>query len=248
MSCGRRGPGSWPRPDAARREIERNLHDGAQQHLVALAVNVRLARELAETDSEASLELLDQLGLDLQDAVQELRALAHGIYPPLLIDRGLEEALRAAAGRAALPDRGGGRRTSAATRPRPRRPPTSAAWRRSRTPASTPARGRGDRPGVAGRRPAVLRGGRHRRRLRHERGRRQGGGVREHERPGRRGWRTAERRVSPRPGRHISGRCRSPSRRSRRSPSPRRSEPGFPAAPHDTRDAICSDDCATLPW
>jgi signal transduction histidine kinase len=89
--------------DAARREIERNLHDGAQQHLVALAVNVRLARKLAETDPESSFELLDQLGLDLQDAVQELRALAHGIYPPLLIDRGLEEALRAAAGRAALP-------------------------------------------------------------------------------------------------------------------------------------------------
>jgi signal transduction histidine kinase len=89
--------------DAARRQIERNLHDGAQQHLVALAVNVRLARRLAETDPEASFELLDQLGLDLQDAVQELRALAHGIYPPLLIDRGLEEALRAAAGRAALP-------------------------------------------------------------------------------------------------------------------------------------------------
>jgi signal transduction histidine kinase len=89
--------------DAARRQIERNLHDGAQQHLVALAVNVRLARKLAETDPSASLELLDQLGADLQDAVQELRSLAHGIYPPLLIDRGLEEALRAAAGRAALP-------------------------------------------------------------------------------------------------------------------------------------------------
>lgn len=89
--------------DAARRQIERNLHDGAQQHLVALAVNVRLARKLAESDPAASFELLDQLGVDLQDAVQELRALAHGIYPPLLIDRGLEEALRAAAGRAPLP-------------------------------------------------------------------------------------------------------------------------------------------------
>jgi signal transduction histidine kinase len=89
--------------DAARRQIERNLHDGAQQHLVALAVNVRLARKLADTDAEASLEILDQLGDELQDAVQELRALAHGIYPPLLIDRGIEEALRSAAGRAALP-------------------------------------------------------------------------------------------------------------------------------------------------
>jgi signal transduction histidine kinase len=89
--------------DAARRQIERNLHDGAQQHLVALAVNVRLARKLADTDPKASAEILDQLGDGLKDAVQELRALAHGIYPPLLVDRGIEEALRSAAGRAALP-------------------------------------------------------------------------------------------------------------------------------------------------
>jgi signal transduction histidine kinase len=89
--------------DAARRQIERNLHDGAQQHLVALAVNVRLARKLAETDTAASMEILDELGQGLQNAVQELRALAHGIYPPLLADRGIEEALRSAASRAALP-------------------------------------------------------------------------------------------------------------------------------------------------
>jgi signal transduction histidine kinase len=89
--------------DAARRQIERNLHDGAQQHLVALAVNVRLARQLAETDPEASGKILEQLGEGLQEAVQELRALAHGIYPPLLVDRGIAEALRSAAGRAALP-------------------------------------------------------------------------------------------------------------------------------------------------
>lgn len=89
--------------DAARRQIERNLHDGAQQHLVALAVNLRLARRLAETDPGASGELLDQLGESLNDAVQELRTLAHGIYPPLLVDRGLAEALQSAAGRAALP-------------------------------------------------------------------------------------------------------------------------------------------------
>jgi signal transduction histidine kinase len=89
--------------DAARRQIERNLHDGAQQHLVALAVNVHLARKLAETDPQASIEILDELGTSLQNAVQELRALAHGIYPPLLADRGIEEALRSAAGRAALP-------------------------------------------------------------------------------------------------------------------------------------------------
>lgn len=89
--------------DAARRQIERNLHDGAQQHLVALAVNLRLARRLVETDAAASAEMLDQLGAGIQDAVQELRALAHGIYPPLLVDRGVPEALRSAAGRAALP-------------------------------------------------------------------------------------------------------------------------------------------------
>jgi signal transduction histidine kinase len=89
--------------DAARRQIERNLHDGAQQHLVALAVNVRLARQLAQRDPEASGKILDQLGEGIQEAVQELRALAHGIYPPLLIDRGIAEALRGTAARAALP-------------------------------------------------------------------------------------------------------------------------------------------------
>jgi signal transduction histidine kinase len=89
--------------DAQRRAIERDLHDGAQQHLVALAVSVRLARQLAEKDPEQAQAMLDQIGTDLQDAVQELRNLAHGIYPPLLADRGLPEALSAAAARAALP-------------------------------------------------------------------------------------------------------------------------------------------------
>jgi signal transduction histidine kinase len=91
--------------DAARRQIERNLHDGAQQHLVALAVNVRLTRQLADGDPEAAKEMLDQLGKDVQEAVQQLRDLAHGIYPPLLMDRGLREALNAAAGRAAIETR-----------------------------------------------------------------------------------------------------------------------------------------------
>ena len=89
--------------DAQRRAIERDLHDGAQQHLVALAVNVNLARQLTEADPGTAKELLEQVGHDLQDAVQELRNLAHGIYPPLLMDRGLREALAAAAGRAAIP-------------------------------------------------------------------------------------------------------------------------------------------------
>ncbi len=89
--------------DAARRQIERNLHDGAQQHLVALAVNLRLVQQLADADPAAAKELLAQLGHDVGDAVAELRSLAHGIYPPLLVDRGLAEALGAAAGRAAIP-------------------------------------------------------------------------------------------------------------------------------------------------
>jgi signal transduction histidine kinase len=89
--------------DAARRQIERNLHDGAQQHLVALAVNIRLTRQLAEADPSSTGEMLEQLGRDVQEAVAELRSLAHGIYPPLLVDRGLSEALNAAGGRAAIP-------------------------------------------------------------------------------------------------------------------------------------------------
>jgi signal transduction histidine kinase len=88
--------------DAARRQIERNLHDGAQQHLVALAVNLRLARQLADADPDTAKSMLDQLSHDLGEAVQQLRDLAHGIYPPLLMDRGLAEALSAAAGRAVL--------------------------------------------------------------------------------------------------------------------------------------------------
>ena len=89
--------------DAQRRAIERDLHDGAQQHLVALAVSVRLARQVAESDVSQTITMLEAIGTDLQDAVQELRNLAHGIYPPLLAERGLPEALSAAAGRAALP-------------------------------------------------------------------------------------------------------------------------------------------------
>jgi signal transduction histidine kinase len=89
--------------DAERRRIERNLHDGAQQHLVALAVKVRLARQLRERDPAKANVLLEELGGDLEDALQELRDLAHGIYPPLLADKGLAEALSSAARRAALP-------------------------------------------------------------------------------------------------------------------------------------------------
>ncbi len=89
--------------DAERRRVERNLHDGAQQHLVALAVNLRLTKDIIVDDQEAGLEMLDQLAGEVQETIQELRELAHGIYPPLLVDSGLVEALRAAANRSRLP-------------------------------------------------------------------------------------------------------------------------------------------------
>lgn len=85
--------------DAERRRVERNLHDGAQQHLVALAVNLRLARDVIADDPAAGAEMLDELAGEVQETIQELRELAHGIYPPLLVDSGLVEALRAAANR-----------------------------------------------------------------------------------------------------------------------------------------------------
>ena len=75
--------------DAERRRVERNLHDGAQQHLVALAINLRLARDIVADDPEGAGEMLGQLAEDVQLTIKELRELAHGIYPPLLADNGL---------------------------------------------------------------------------------------------------------------------------------------------------------------
>jgi len=89
--------------DAERRRLERDLHDGAQQHLVALAVTLRLAREVIADDPDAGTEMLAQMAGDIQLTIKELRDLAHGIYPPLLADAGLPEALRAAANRCAIP-------------------------------------------------------------------------------------------------------------------------------------------------
>jgi signal transduction histidine kinase len=88
--------------DAERRRVERNLHDGAQQHLVALAVNLRLTKDVLGEDPAAAAEMLDELGTAVQETIQELRELAHGIYPPLLVDSGLGEALRAVANRSPL--------------------------------------------------------------------------------------------------------------------------------------------------
>ena len=85
--------------DAERRRLERNLHDGAQQNLVALAVSLRLARDVLTDEPETAAQMLDQLADDLKVTIAELRDLAHGIYPPLLADGGLARALEAAASR-----------------------------------------------------------------------------------------------------------------------------------------------------
>jgi PAS domain S-box-containing protein len=88
--------------DDARQRIERDLHDGAQQSLVAVALTLRLAeRRLAEAQLDASL--VASARAELEAALGELRELARGIHPAVLSDRGLTEALRGLAGRAPLP-------------------------------------------------------------------------------------------------------------------------------------------------
>ena len=86
--------------DAERRKLERNLHDGAQQHLVALAVKLRLAQDAVEDDPADAVAMIDEIKADVREAIAELRSLAHGIFPPLLVSGGLAEALPAAATRA----------------------------------------------------------------------------------------------------------------------------------------------------
>jgi signal transduction histidine kinase len=83
--------------DAERRRIERDLHDGVQQHLVALAVNLQLAGELTNSDPAAARTLLAEMGRDVQQALDEAAQLAERIYPPLLEAGGLVAALRSAA-------------------------------------------------------------------------------------------------------------------------------------------------------
>lgn len=86
-----------------RRRLERNLHDGAQQQLVGLAVNIGLARTLLEAEPASAAAVLEQVGHDVRSAIEELRSLARGIFPPLLADRGLGEAVTSAARRSPLP-------------------------------------------------------------------------------------------------------------------------------------------------
>jgi signal transduction histidine kinase len=89
--------------DAERRRLERNLHDGAQQRLVALALNVRLIEGALEDDPERARVLLTDANAQLDEALDELRELARGIHPAILTDRGLEPALYSLVTRAPVP-------------------------------------------------------------------------------------------------------------------------------------------------
>jgi signal transduction histidine kinase len=89
--------------DEGRRRIERNLHDGAQQQIVALTVKLRLLAQVVDRDPEAAKSMAADLQSDAGDALEQLRDLARGIYPPLLADQGLVAALEAQARKASVP-------------------------------------------------------------------------------------------------------------------------------------------------
>jgi signal transduction histidine kinase len=89
--------------DAERRRIERDLHDGAQQRMVALATMLSLAEARFKTDPERAAELIARAREEAELAVKELRDLARGIHPTLLSDLGLAAALDALAARAPIP-------------------------------------------------------------------------------------------------------------------------------------------------
>jgi signal transduction histidine kinase len=86
-----------------RRALERNLHDGAQQRLVALSLQLGLAKAQVRKDPDAAERMLDAARTELAAALEELRELARGIHPAILTDRGLGPALEVLAGRAPVP-------------------------------------------------------------------------------------------------------------------------------------------------
>ena len=89
--------------DERAKALERNIHDGAQQQLVALAVKARLMEGLIPRDPEKATAMAREVGADANDALENLRDLARGIYPPLLADKGLVAALEGQARKAAIP-------------------------------------------------------------------------------------------------------------------------------------------------
>jgi signal transduction histidine kinase len=91
--------------DEERRRIERDLHDGAQQRLVALRIKLELAEEMLSQDPGRGRELLHEIGDETVEALEDVRSLAHGVYPALLTQRGLGDALRDVALRSPVPVR-----------------------------------------------------------------------------------------------------------------------------------------------
>jgi signal transduction histidine kinase len=89
--------------DEERRRLERNIHDGAQQQLVALQIKLGLVETILERDPEKALSLVGDIKRGVNETLEDLRDLARGIYPPLLADQGLMAALEAQARRAAVP-------------------------------------------------------------------------------------------------------------------------------------------------
>ncbi|RKQ87037.1 histidine kinase/DNA gyrase B/HSP90-like ATPase [Solirubrobacter pauli] len=89
--------------DHERARIERDLHDGAQQRLMALRIRLSLAEELLTTDPKTGIGAVHELGDEVERTLDEIRALAHGVYPAVLNDRGLADALRSVAADAPLP-------------------------------------------------------------------------------------------------------------------------------------------------
>jgi signal transduction histidine kinase len=89
--------------DGERRRLERNIHDGAQQQLVALAVMARLAETAVDSDKEGARAMVIQAQADATDALENLQDLARGIYPPLLGEQGLAAALEARARKSPVP-------------------------------------------------------------------------------------------------------------------------------------------------
>ncbi len=91
--------------DSERRRIERDLHDGAQQQLVSLAMNLGRARAKFDSDPEGARELVDQAHQEAKDSITELRNVVRGVHPAVLTDRGLDAALSALAARSPVPVR-----------------------------------------------------------------------------------------------------------------------------------------------
>lgn len=89
--------------DEERRRIERDLHDGAQQRLVAMRIELSIVEDMVQDDPAGAAARIRELEASAEEALEELRSLAHGVRPPLLADRGLAEALRSALARSGLP-------------------------------------------------------------------------------------------------------------------------------------------------